>query len=122
MKFRIVHANINITDVDKTIAFYQEALGLHVVRQKKADDGSYVLTFLSDDSEKFMLELTWLHDHPQKYDLGENESHIAFQADDFEAAYAKHKEMGCIVYENPGMGIYFIADPDNYWLEVVPVR
>ena len=70
MKFKIVHANINVTDVDKSIAFYQEALGLHVVRDKRADDGRYVITFLSDEAEQFMLELTWLRDHPQKYDLG----------------------------------------------------
>ena len=57
-----------------------------------------------------------------KYDLGECEFHLAFRTDDFDAAYALHKEMGCICYENPAMGIYFIQDPDGYWLEIVPVR
>ena len=56
------------------------------------------------------------------YDLGDNEFHLAFTVDDFEAAHAKHQEMGCICFENEKMGIYFITDPDEYWLEIVPVR
>ena len=45
-----------------------------------------------------------------------------FEVDDYEAAHAKHAKMGCICYENPAMGIYFITDPDNYWLEIVPAK
>ena len=56
------------------------------------------------------------------YDLGDNEFHLAFETDDYEAAHARHKAMGCICYENPEMGIYFISDPDNYWLEVIPEK
>ena len=51
---------------------------------------------------------------------GDNEIHLAFETDDFDAAHEKHKEMECICFENPGMGIYFISDPDGYWLEIVP--
>ena len=47
---------------------------------------------------------------------------FANEVDDFDAAHKKHKEMGCICYENPGMGIYFISDPDGYWLEIVPQK
>ena len=61
-------------------------------------------------------------DKKYDYDLGDNEFHLAFRVDDFEAAHAKHKEMGCICFENEKMGIYFITDPDNYWLEIVPTR
>ena len=46
--------------------------------------------------------------------------HSAFKTDDFEAAHALHEEMGCICFENHSMGIYFIQDPDGYWLEVIP--
>ena len=56
------------------------------------------------------------------YNLGDNEIHLAFTADDYDAAYAKHKEMGCICFENPKMGIYFISDPDGYWLEIIPAK
>ena len=70
----------------------------------------------------FELELTFVKDHPQNYDLGECEFHLAFRTADFEAAHKLHEEMGCICFENPEMGIYFITDPDGYWLEIVPER
>lgn len=114
------HFNFNVTDLERSLKFYKEALGLSPVRRKEAEDGSYVIVFLGDRRTTFRLELTWLRDHPQKYDLGECEFHLALKAPDYEAAYAKHKEMGCICFENPAMGIYFITDPDGYWIEIIP--
>ena len=122
MNFRMIHQNFNVLDLEKSLAFYHKALGLHEVRRKTAADGSFIIAFLSNDTSDFELELTWLRDHPQRYNLGECESHLAFRAEDFDAAHALHKEMGCICYENEAMGIYFITDPDGYWLEIIPVR
>lgn len=122
MQFTMIHENYNVSDLEASIAFYGKALGLHEVRRKTAQDGSFIIAFLKAESSDFELELTWLRDHPQKYDLGECEFHLAFRADDFAAAHALHEEMGCICYENKAMGIYFISDPDGYWLEIVPVR
>ena len=118
--FSFNHFNFNVSDLDKSLAFYKEALGLEPVRRKAAEDGSFVIQFLGDGKTDFRLELTWLRDHPQKYDLGECEFHLALRAEDFESAHKKHQEMGCICYENPAMGIYFISDPDGYWIEVIP--
>lgn len=120
MKCQMVHCNINVTDLDKSIAFYKEALGLHVEHRKEASDHSFILCYLRDEDTPFELELTWLKDHPQPYELGENESHIAFRVDNIEEAYQKHKAMGCVCFENKEMGIYFIHDPDDYWLEIIP--
>ena len=123
MDFRFAHNNINVLDLARSVAFYQKALGLKEVRRKEAEDGSFILIYMGDGGKTpHLLELTWLRDRTDPYDLGENESHIAFEAEDFEAAYALHKEMGCICYENKKMGIYFIADPDGYWLEVIPKK
>ena len=122
MKFVINHNNLNVLDLNKSIAFYQQALGLKEVRRKEASDGSFILVFLGDGQTPHSIELTWLRDRTEPYNLGENEFHIAFTVDDFAAAHALHSEMGCICYENKGMGIYFIADSDGYWLEVVPQR
>ncbi|MFV0497826.1 MAG: VOC family protein [Candidatus Fimivivens sp.] len=120
MTFKFAHNNINVCDLDASIAFYKKALGLNEVRRRNAADGSFTLAFLSDDSSGHQLELTWLKDHTDPYNLGENEIHLAFRTDDFDAAHALHSEMGCICYENKGMGIYFISDPDGYWLEILP--
>lgn len=123
MQFKMVHNNLNVRDLEKSLKFYNEALGLKPVREKTAKDGSFKLVYLGDGLSEWQLELTYLEDHKDKpYDLGENEIHLAFQTDDFEGALAKHKEMGCVCYENPSMGIYFIEDPDGYWLEIVPKR
>ncbi len=120
--FTFNHYNYNVLDLQKSIKFYEDALGLKEVRRKEAKDGSYILVYLGDGKTDFSLELTWLRDRKEPYNLGENEFHLAFVTQDFEKAHQKHKEMGCICFENPAMGIYFINDPDNYWLEIVPAK
>lgn len=122
MPFRMIHENYNVSDLGRSLEFYRQALGLAEVRRKEAADGSFIIVYLAADEGDFELELTWLRDHPQKYDLGECEFHLAFSPDDFEAAHEMHRQMGCICYENPAMGIYFIQDPDGYWLEIVPAK
>ncbi len=122
MNFKMIHENFNVTNLDRSLAFYEEALGLHEKRRTTAPDGSFTICFIGNDESDFELELTWLRDHPQAYDLGEEEFHLAFRADDFEAAHAKHAEQGFICFENHDMGIYFIQDPDGYWLEILPPR
>ncbi|MGI6192490.1 MAG: VOC family protein [Christensenellales bacterium] len=122
MQFKMVHNNINVFDLEKSIAFYQEALGMKIVREKTASDGSFRLVYLGDGVSEHQLELTWLKDREEPYDLGDNESHIAFVVDDYDAAHKKHEEMGCICYENTKMGLYFIHDPDDYWIEIIPAK
>ena len=122
MKFIFVHNNFNVLDLDRSLAFYRKALGLEETRRVRPKDGSFILVFLGDGETQHRLELTWLRGHKEPYDLGENEFHLAFKADDFRAAHELHESMGCICYENPGMGIYFISDPDGYWIEIVPEK
>ena len=120
--FRFNHFNFNILDLERSIKFYEDALDLKPVRERTAADGSFRLVFLGDGVSDFTLELTWLRDRIDPYDLGEGEYHLAFETPDMEAAHAKHEAMGCICFENPGMGIYFIEDPDGYWIEIIPQR
>ncbi|HOI43216.1 MAG TPA: VOC family protein [Elusimicrobiales bacterium] len=122
MKFIFSHNNLNVLDLEKSLVFYKKALGLTEVRRKQASDGSFTLVFLGDGTTPHALELTWLKDRKEKYNLGDNEVHLAFTVDDYDEAFRLHKEMGCVCYENPGMGIYFIEDPDGYWLEILPKK
>ncbi|MCD8019465.1 MAG: VOC family protein [Clostridiales bacterium] len=116
------HFNFNVLDLEKSIAFYKEAIGLSVVREKNAADGSYKISYLGDGRTGFRLELTWLRDREEPYNLGDEEFHLAFLTDEYDAFHERHEKMGCICFENPSMGIYFINDPDGYWIEIVPVR
>jgi lactoylglutathione lyase len=122
MRFTFAHNNLNVLDLGKSLAFYKEALGLAEVRRHEAKDGRFTLVYLGDGETSHLLELTWLRDRTAPYDLGDNEIHLAFKVDDYAAALAKHKAMGVVCFENAGMGIYFIEDPDGYWLEIVPEK
>jgi lactoylglutathione lyase len=122
MRFRFDHNNINVRDLDKSLNFYREALGLVEMRQIEPADKSFKLIFLGDGKTGHKLELTWLRDREESYNLGDNEFHLALVVDDFDAACKHHKEMGCVCYENPQMGIYFIEDPDGYWIEILPEK
>lgn len=118
MKFKMEHENFNVTDLDVSLKFYGEALGLTERRRKEGD--GFTLVFIGNGEADFELELTWVKDHPQKYDLGEGEFHLALRTDDFDAAYEKHRAMGCVCFENKELGVYFIEDPDGYWIEILP--
>ncbi len=122
MNFRPVHENYNVSNLEKSLEFYKNALGLIEKRRHTAADGSFTICFIGTENGEFEMELTYPANHPQKYDLGEDEFHIAFVTDDFESAHKHHSDMGCICFENTAMGLYFIEDPDGYWIEILPLR
>lgn len=122
MSFRMIHENYNVSDLEKSLVFYEKALGLKEKRRITAEDGSFIIVYVANERSEFELELTWLRDRTEPYNLGDEEFHLAFETDDYEAAHSLHEKMGCICFENTEMGIYFIKDPDGYWLEIVPSR
>lgn len=123
IKARFDHFNFNVLDLEKSLAFYEKALGLKEVRRKVASDESFILVYLGDTEGHFTLELTWLRDRTEAYNLGECEYHLCVRVSgDYAATREYHREMGCIAYENHDMGLYFITDPDGYWIEILPVK
>lgn len=117
------HFNINVTDMERSMAFYKKALGLVPCGEINGPEGAFRIVYLASAASGFKLELTWLRDHPQPYDLGECEFHLCLRVPgDYDAVRAFHKEMGCVCYENHDMGLYFISDPDGYWIEILPVE
>ncbi|WP_407988997.1 VOC family protein [Porphyromonas pogonae] len=117
------HFNFNVKDLQKSLDWYREALGLHEVKRKEAPDGSYILVYLGDNKGGFRLELTWLRDWDRPYNLGDNEYHLCMRvAGDYDEVRAYHKAMNCVCFENEKMGLYFISDPDGYWIEILPVK
>lgn len=122
MAFKMIHTEIHVLDLDRSLAFYEEALGLTVQREVAPEDGSWKIVFLGNGEAGHQLELTWNDGRTEPYDMGARDIHLAFETPDIAAAHELHERMGCIVHENPKMGIYFIADPDGFWLEIVPRR
>ena len=120
--FSFNHFNFNVKNLDESIKFYQDIFGFQIVRESENLEKGFKIVFLSDGKSDFRLELTWLKDHPEAYDLGEQEFHLALATEDFNEIYKKHQELGIIVYDNKDMGIYFIEDPDGYWIEVIPAK
>ena len=121
IKCKFDHFNFNVFDLEKSIAFYKKALGFTECRRKTADDGSFIIVFLTDNNNPhFLLELTWMRDRKEPYNLGDDEFHLCVRVEgDYDEVRKYHKEMGCVCYENHAMGLYFIADPDNYWIEIL---
>jgi lactoylglutathione lyase len=118
MRFTFVHNNINVRDLGASLDFYKKALGL--IQVGKVEKPDFTLVYLGDGRGPHLLELTWLKERLTPYDLGDNETHLAFTLDDMRAGHALHEQMGCICYENREMGVYFISDPDGYWIEIMP--
>ncbi|EGJ71274.1 Glyoxalase/bleomycin resistance protein/dioxygenase [Bacteroides coprosuis DSM 18011] len=120
---RFDHFNINVTDLNRSIEFYGKALGLKEHHRKQSKDGSFELVYLTDNKTGFLLELTWLRDHKEAYELGENESHLCFRVPgDYDEVRKYHKQLDCVCFENQEMGLYFIIDPDGYWIEILPEK
>ncbi len=123
VKGRFDHMNINVTDLNRSIDFYGKALGLKEKSHIDGPDGAFKIVYLTDGQSRFVLELTWLRDKKGTYNLGDNETHLCLRVPgDYDAAREYHRQMGCICYENHEMGLYFINDPDGYWIEVLPEK
>jgi lactoylglutathione lyase len=122
MKVKFDHYNFNVVNLEKSMTFYEKALGLTEYDRKIAEDGTFIIVYLKDHTTDFRLELTWLRDWKRPYNLGDNEVHLCVKvAGDYEQTRKYHKEMGCVCYENKKMGLYFISDPDGYWIEILPM-
>lgn len=127
MNFKFNHFNFNVSNLESSLKFYKQNLDLteshRMAGARNAEaGGNFTIVYLNDGTSDFELELTYLHNHPQKYDLGECEFHLAMEVDNYEKSLAKHQEMGVVSFINEEMGIYFVEDPDGYWIEIIPKK
>ena len=100
MKFKMIHENYNVFDLEASLRFYEKALGLTEVRRKEAEDGSFKIVYIANQESDFQMELTWIRDKKEPYNLGDCEFHLAFRTDDYEASHDLREQMGCICYED----------------------
>jgi lactoylglutathione lyase len=106
--------------MERSLAFYEKALNLKVLRRKDAADRE--IAFIGNEESSHRTELVHMKGRTAPYDHGENSTYFAFRTDDFEAARVKHTGMGCFDHDLPEFGVYFIRDPDGYLVEIMPVR
>ena len=122
MESKAIHRCLHVLDLERSLAFYEQALGVTEIRRMGPADGSWANAFIGSDACGFQLELTWNRGRTEPYDNGGRDSHLAFTVPDLDAAHALHEQMGCICHENEAMGLYFIEDPDGCWLEILPEK
>lgn len=117
--FRFDHSNFTVFDMDRSLKFYEEALGL--TEFARLETKSYLFVYLGDPYRSdHVLELQQIKNRQKPYTTGDNLSHLAFMVDDFETAYQTHKKLNCILKEHKEAGLYWITDPDGYLIEIVP--
>lgn len=121
IRSKLDHININVLDLERSMAFYNKSLGLSEVRRLK--DEEFELVYLGDGAQNVVIELTWLADRNEPYELGDNETHLCFKVEgDYDEVREYHRSQGWVCYENHDMGLYFINDPDDYWIEILPAK
>lgn len=123
---RMLHTMIRVGDLDRSIAFYTEVLGMQLLRRQDYPEGRFTLAFVGYGSEdsNTVLELTHNWDTPS-YDLGNGFGHIALAVPDATAACAEIKARGGKVVREAGPMkhgstiIAFVEDPDGYKVELI---
>jgi len=122
---RILHTMIRVGDLDRSLAFYTEVLGMKLLRRKDYPEGKYTLAFVGygDESEGAVLELTY-NWGVEKYELGTGYGHVAIGVDDIQGTCASVAAKGGKVTYGParhggGSWIAFVEDPDGYKIEFI---
>ncbi len=123
---RLLHTMLRVGDLERSLAFYTEVLGMKLLRRKDYPDGKFTLAFVGyqPESEAAVLELTHNWD-TSSYDLGNAYGHIALEVDDAYAACEKIRQKGGRVVREAGpmkhgqTVIAFVEDPDGYKVELI---
>lgn len=123
---RFLHTMLRVKDIDRSIAFYTDVLGMKLLRKKDYPQGEFTLAFLGygDESQEHALELTYNWDG-RSYDMGTAYGHIAIGVDDIYAMCDRVREKGGKVVREPGpmkagtTELAFIEDPDGYKIELL---
>jgi len=127
MQYKLEHACIRVMNLEKSLEFYSEALGLEEVRKKDFPEWKFTLVYLSDADKNFEIELTYNYDPEKPYELGNGFSHFALTVADLEGSHKAHKEAGYEITDLKGLPgskpmYYFVTDPDGYKIEIIRGR
>jgi lactoylglutathione lyase len=126
---KMLHTMIRVGNLDRSLAFYSELLGMRVLRQKDYPGGRFTLAFVGygDETDHTVIELThnWDTDH---YDIGTGFGHVAVGVEDIYRICAELRAKGAKITREPGpmkhggSEIAFIEDPDGYKIELIQLK
>lgn len=124
MKYYMLHTCLRVMDLEKSLAFYQGALGLKEVKRKDFPEHQFSLVFLKDEENTYELELTYNYNPEKPYEIGNGFSHIAVSTKDLEGSRERHISLGYQVTDLKGLPgekprYYFVTDPDGYKVEII---
>jgi len=123
---RLLHTMIRVGDLDRSIHFYTDVLGMRLLRRKDYPDGKFTLAFVGygDEKNNTVLELTYNWD-VENYDIGNAFGHLAIEVDDVYRATERIRELGGEIIREPGPMnagttiLAFVKDPDGYEIELL---
>jgi lactoylglutathione lyase len=117
---KYLHTMVRVRDLEKSLHFYRDLLGLHELRRKESEAGRFTLVFLAapgDDSAQVELTYNW---DPEEYGIGRAFGHLAYEVDDIYAMCAKLKAAGVTINRPPRDGhMAFVRSPDNVSIELL---
>lgn len=124
MGLKMLHTCIRIMDLEKSMRFYKDVLGLVETRRMDYPDYKFSLVYLSNEEGGYEIELTYNYDQEKPYEMGNGFSHIAIGVDDVEAERERYLELGYEVTPLKGLPgqkphYFFVTDPDGYKVEVI---
>ena len=125
--FRMLHTMIRVFDLDKSLAFYTEAMGMKVLRKREVPEGKYTLAFVgyADETSQAVVELTYNWDQAKPYEIGSGFGHLAVGVPNVKAVCEDVAKKGGKVTRAPGpvkfgtTVIAFVEDPDGYKIELI---
>jgi lactoylglutathione lyase len=126
-RFRMMHTMIRVFDLDRSIRFYTELLGMELLRREEFPDGKFTLAFVGygPEANNAVVELTYNWDQTAPYEIGTGFGHLALGVQDIYAVCAELEKQGASIPRKPGpmkhgtTHIAFIQDPDGYKVELI---
>ncbi|MBY0755000.1 VOC family protein [Clostridium sardiniense] len=124
MSVKMLHTCIRVMDLEKSLKFYKEGLGLIETRRKDFPEHKFTLVYLSNEVDGYEIELTYNYNTEKPYEIGNGFSHTAIGVKDLEGMREKHISLGYKVTDLKGLPgekpkYYFVTDPDGYMVEVI---
>ena len=124
MSVKMLHTCIRVKDLEASLKFYKDALGLVETRRKEFPEYKFDLVYLANEIGGYEIELTYNYDVEKPYELGNGYGHMAISVEDLEGMRDKHIELGYEVTDLKGLpgdkpNYYFVTDPDGYKIEVI---